>query len=150
MSAWRLLHLVAAVVWVGGMFFAHRVLRPAALALDGPQRLGLWVRVFAGFFPWVGACILALLASGAALVLGLGGMRTAGAHVHAMVAVGLVMMAVFGHLNFASRRRLERAVAAARWEEAAAALGSMRRLVGLNLVLGAVELALGSIGRGLG
>jgi uncharacterized membrane protein len=38
------LHVLAALVWVGGMFFAWMVLRPAAVkALEGPARLTLWV-----------------------------------------------------------------------------------------------------------
>ncbi len=47
------LHVLAALVWVGGMFFfAWMVLRPAAMkALEGPARLKLWVEVFQGFFP---------------------------------------------------------------------------------------------------
>jgi len=45
------LHVLAALVWVGGMFFAWLVLRPATVAaLDGPARLRLWVEVFRRFF----------------------------------------------------------------------------------------------------
>lgn len=41
------LHVLAAVVWVGGMFFAWMVLRPAAVtALEPPARLRLWSAVF--------------------------------------------------------------------------------------------------------
>ncbi len=47
------LHTVAAVLWVGGIFLAYRVLRPAAMALEPPQRLTLWADVFGRFFPWV-------------------------------------------------------------------------------------------------
>lgn len=44
------LHVLSALIWVGGMFFAWMVLRPAAVkALDGPARLTLWVGVFQGF-----------------------------------------------------------------------------------------------------
>ena len=35
------LHILAAVIWVGGMFFAHQMLRPAAGKLDPAQRLPL-------------------------------------------------------------------------------------------------------------
>jgi len=50
-----LLHVLASVIWVGGMFFAHQCLRPAAIAtLDPPQRLALWRAVFGRFFPWSG------------------------------------------------------------------------------------------------
>ena len=56
-----ILHILAAVVWVGGMFFAHQVLRPAAGALDPGPRLMLWERVLGRFFPWVIAAIVLLL-----------------------------------------------------------------------------------------
>jgi uncharacterized membrane protein len=62
------IHLLAAVFWVGGMAFAYWVLRPAAGALEPPARLPLWRRVFASFLPWVAVSIVALLASGFAMV----------------------------------------------------------------------------------
>ena len=58
------LHTLAAVLWVGGMFFALVVLRPAADGLDGPERLRLWRRVFARFFPWVWVAVATLLVTG--------------------------------------------------------------------------------------
>ena len=48
------LHLLAAVIWVGGMFFAYMVLRPSAGLLEPAARLPLWQRVFGHFFPWAG------------------------------------------------------------------------------------------------
>ena len=41
------LHILGAVVWVGGMFAAYVCLRPAAGALEPPQRLKLWRGFFA-------------------------------------------------------------------------------------------------------
>ena len=45
MSLGSAFHILAAVIWVGGMFFAHMVLRPSAGLLDSPTRLALWERV---------------------------------------------------------------------------------------------------------
>ena len=61
-------HILAAVIWIGGMFFAHVVLRPSAGALDLPTRLALWDRVLGRFFMWVWLSIVALLLSGFAMV----------------------------------------------------------------------------------
>ena len=58
------LHILGAVVWVGGMFAAYVCLRPAAGALEPPQRLELWRAFFAKFFPWVWVSVLLLLVSG--------------------------------------------------------------------------------------
>src|SRR5690242_8595479 len=87
------LHVLSAVAWVGGMFFAYLVLRPAAGPLEPPLRLALWRRVFDRFFPWVWAAVALLLLSGYGMVfVGFGGFRGAGLHVHVMQATGILMM----------------------------------------------------------
>ena len=59
------LHLLAALVWVGGMFFAWMVLRPAAVAaLEAPPRLKLWLEVFPRFFYWVWAAVILVRITG--------------------------------------------------------------------------------------
>ena len=67
--------------------------------------------------------------------------------VHAMLGVGLVMMALFLHVRFAPYPRLQRAVAAREWPVAAAQLGTIRKLVALNLALGVAVFALAIVGR---
>ena len=60
-----LLHLLSAVVWVGGMFFAYMVLRPVAGGvLEPPLRLELWRQIFSRFFPWVSLSIVILFITG--------------------------------------------------------------------------------------
>jgi len=59
------LHVLAALIWVGGMFFAWMILRPAAVAaLEGPARLKLWANVFQRFFVWVWIAVAILPISG--------------------------------------------------------------------------------------
>ena len=64
-----------------------------------------------------------------------------------MLAIGLVMMAVFLHIRFAPYPRLLRAVAAREWPVAAGQLNTIRRLVELNLALGVAVFALAIAGR---
>src|SRR5260370_2178050 len=98
-SAALVLHALAAVVWVGGMFFAHQVLRPAAAALDPRPRLLLWSRVLGRFFAWVIAAILLLLASGYAMVLAVfGGFGRIGLPSNLMNGGGILIMLLFFHL----------------------------------------------------
>jgi uncharacterized membrane protein len=66
-----------------------------------------------------------------------------------MFTLGLVMMALFLHIRFAPYARLQRAVVARDWPVAAAQLGSIRKLVAVNLTLGVVVFALAVIGRAL-
>jgi uncharacterized membrane protein len=105
------LHVLAAVVWVGGMFFAFMVLRPSAGPLEPEARLALWHRVFRRFFPWVWSSIVLLLASGYGMIfLYLEGFAGAGLHIHVMQGVGIVMMLLFLHLFFGPWRRFSDAV----------------------------------------
>jgi uncharacterized membrane protein len=142
------LHLLGVVVWVGGMFFAHMALRPAAQALPPPQRLPLLAAALSRFVAWTAAAILLLVASGIAMIVLLGGMRAVGVYVHVMIGLGLVMILIYGHLVASPLKRLRAAVAASDWPGAGAAMTMARRLVGINLVLGLVTITVAVLGRG--
>lgn len=143
-----IVHSLAAILWVGGMFFAYVVLRPAAGALEAAARLRLWRGVFGRFFPWVWASVVALLLSGYGMVfLGLGGFAGAGIHVHIMQLLGWVMIALFLHLFFAPWRRMRRALEQGDDAGAAAQLNQIRVIVAINLALGLAVSAIGASGR---
>ena len=144
-----ILHLVSAVVWVGGMFFAYIVLRPVAVdVLDAPLRLTLWAGVFARFFPWVWMAVAGLLLSGYGMLFTLfGGMAGAPPYLHIMQGLGLLMMLIFAHIFFAPYRRLKTAVAAQDWAQGGQQLARIRQMVGLNLALGLLVVTVGAAGR---
>ena len=143
------LHLIAAVVWVGGMIFAHAMLRPvAASQLEPAQRLTLWVGVFRRFFPAVFVSIATLLATGYWMVLSFyGGFDAVGMHVHLMIWIGYLMMLIFLHVFFAPFRRLKQAVAAEDWSAGGKRLAQIRMLVGINIIIGLLVIAIASGGR---
>lgn len=142
------LHALAAIIWVGGMFFAYMALRPSVGPLAAPERVALWARVFGKFFPWVWLCVLVLLVSGFWIILvGWGGFPNAGMHAHIMLLLGLIMIALFAHLFFAPFKRLKAAVAAGDTPGAAKQISQIRMIVATNLVLGLVTAAIGASGR---
>lgn len=141
-------HILAAVIWVGGMFFAHQMLRPAAGPLEAVQRLPLWRRVFERFFPVVWLAIAALLASGYGMVIwGFGGFAQIGPYVDIMQGLGIIMMMAFAHLYFAPWKRFRRALDAGDLPAAQKQLDQIRRIVGINLLLGLVTVVIGATGR---
>lgn len=144
-----LLHVISAVIWVGGMFFAYMVLRPVAAGqLEPPARLTLWAGVFDNFFPWVWSAILAILATGFWMIFAaFGGMGNVGLYVHAMLGLGLLMVLIFLHVYFAPYRRLKRAVAAQDWPSGGKQLAQIRLLVGVNTIIGLLTVAIASGGR---
>ncbi|MBU2331335.1 MAG: DUF2269 family protein [Gammaproteobacteria bacterium] len=141
------LHVLAATVWVGGMFFAWIVLRPAAVAvLQAPERLTLWADVFRRFFVWVWVAVLVLPLSGIGMWhMRFGPLESAPRYVHIMAGLYLVMLALFLRIQLLQLPVLKRAVEAERWPDAGAVLGQIRRLVGINLVLGLLVIALASV-----
>ena len=142
------LHVLGAVVWVGGMFAAYVCLRPATGPLEPPQRLRLWRDFFGIFLPWVWVAILLLLVSGYGMVfVTFGGFRGAGLHVHLMQGLGWVMILLFFWLFHGPWLKLKRAVESADWPAAGRELGRIRRIIMVNLPLGLVVAAIGASGR---
>lgn len=142
------LHLLAALIWVGGMFFAHSALRPtAAEVLQPPERLTLLCGVFKRFFIWVKMSIVVLFATGFALISLISAQAKLGGHVHAMVLLAVVMTMIFGYIYARPFKKLKLAVADKHWPMGAQALGQIRALMLTNLVLGIITVVIGAGGR---
>ncbi|NUT78624.1 hypothetical protein HNO86_26650 [Pseudomonas sp. C1C7] len=138
------LHVLAALVWVGGMFFAWIVLRPAAIkALEGPARLKLWVEVFQGFFRWVWGAVILLPVTGVGMLnLHFTGFEHAPRYVQVMMGLYLVMTALFIRIQALMLPELRKAVEAQDWPTGASVLGRIRRVVGFNLLVGVTVVAI--------
>jgi uncharacterized membrane protein len=136
------LHLISAVVWVGGMFFAYFCLRPAAVAvLEPAMRLPLWAATFQRFFQFAALAVVLLVLTGLGMLLQVG-FRYAPLGWNLMMALGLTMGLIFVYIYAVAYRRLRHHCAAAEWKLASVVLNQIRKLVGINLVLaGAVLVA---------
>ena len=149
-TALLFVHLLGVAIWVGGMFMMHFAVRPAAVAQLAPaQRLPLLAAALGRFFIWVSISVVAILASGVGLIVGAGGFGNAHLSVHVMVAMGLVMVAIFLQIRLMPYPRLVRAVKANDTAEAARQLDAIRKRVAINLLLGVLTIAAATIGRGL-
>jgi len=142
-------HVLAAVIWLGGMFFTYVVLRPALGTIDRELRLSIWIKTLKLFFTWVWICIVALLATGFVMISLMGGFTAIGWHIYIMMATGILMMAIFKFIYSAPFRHLCRGVEEEKWEVADFALGTIRQLVGVNLVLGLITVLAATLLPGL-
>jgi uncharacterized membrane protein len=140
----RWLHVMGVVVWVGGMFFAHMALRPSVQSLAPPERLPMLAATLSRFIAWVAVAIVAILASGVAMIVMLDRVPL---YVHAMTAVGLAMMAIYAYLVAVPLRILRGGVAARDWPRAGPAMQRIRQLVAVNLVLGIAVIAVAYLAR---
>jgi len=145
----KLLHLIAAMVWMGGMTFMLLALRPAALATLEPQpRARLMAAVMQRFFAAVVVCVVVLLGTGGSLFAAAsraarasGGQFSVPLGWNLMLGLGIAMMLIFGHIYFAGYRRFSRAVAAQEWPVAAQSASQIHRLVVTNFCLGWLAIA---------
>jgi len=142
------LHVLGAVVWVGGMFAAYVCLRPAAGPLEAPQRLMLWRRFFQKFFPWVWMSVVLLLATGYwMLVTYFGGFANTPPYINFMQALGWLMIALYAWLFHGPWIKFKRAVDAEDWAAAKDQLDRIRIIIAVNLPLGLIVVIIGGTGR---
>ena len=142
-SILKTLHVLAIVLWLGGMMFAHWFLRPAVHRLEPTQRLALMLDVLTRFFKAVLVSSLLVLITGY-WMLGRVAKQAAQTGLSfevpiswwVMAVLGTLMVAIFLHIRFALFRRFRDAVQFATLDKAAKTLGSIRFWVGVNLALG--------------
>ena len=159
------LHVLAVIVWVGGMFLMHFVVRPVVVAqLQPPRRLLLLGEMLGRFLSWVTTAVLLVLATGVAMIVGLGagaaaaeagrgafgeGMRLAHWSVHLMFGIGVLMSLIFAFIRLVPFVRLRRALAQNDVPAAASNLDLIRKLVATNLALGVLTVAASTLGRAM-
>jgi len=143
------LHMLSAVIWVGGMFFAYVVLRPTAgEQLEPPVRLKLWVGVFSRFFPFVWIAVALLLITGYMMLFtSYQGFENAPKYIHIMNGLGIIMFLLYMHVFFAPYKRLKLAVASEDWPNGGKRLNQIRILIGINLTIGLIVIITAAAGR---
>jgi uncharacterized membrane protein len=144
--AWSALlaaHLLAAIVWVGGMAYALLVLRPALAALEAQPRLQMHLLTLKRFFLIVWHAMPILLLSGWAMIGLAGGFAHVPWPVNAMQGLGLVMAALFVSVFFGPYRRLRRAI-----RPGPELLQRIRAIMTANLILGIATVILAVLADG--
>lgn len=139
------LHILGAVIWVGGMAFALMVLRPSLAVLEPAPRVAVHNQVFRRFFLIIWHMMPLVLLTGYAMLFGVyGGFAGANWTIHTMHGLGLVMAGIFLAIFFGPWPRFRAAVGPAR---AAASADTIRKLILVNLLLGLLTVVVAAIGR---
>lgn len=142
-AALRVVHILAIMTWVGGMYFAHFFLRPALATLEPPHRLKLMHAVFRRFFSAVLVASLATVGSGiwmigrtAKMVSQTGGNFMMPWTWTVMASLGIVMLLIFFFIRFKLFKSFEADVLKGSWPNAGSHLASIRKWVGINMMIG--------------
>lgn len=149
MSFAIVLHLLAAIIWLGGMFFAYMCMRPAASQMFEPAvRLPFLYNAMGRFFNWVWLCVFILPVTGIWMATQLYGSVGSWPHsVLLMLALGIIMILLFIFVFLAPYRRVGLALKIDDFASAGKNMEHLRRVVGLNLLLGTVVIISASAGR---
>ena len=145
----KLIHLVAAIFWMGGMAFMLLALRPAVGALlQPPERLMLMAAVWKRFFPIVLVSIVALFATGTNLyttafraIKAATGQGTVPLGWNVMVVLGLLMMVIFAYIYWVAYAKFERAMSVQEWPSAGKAAAQIHIWMVTNFALGWLAIA---------
>ncbi len=141
------LHLLGTIIWVGGMFFAHMVLRPSLEGTWTPaQRLPLMQQVLRRFFRWVWFSLIAILVSGYWIFFVIYQSHTQ-LFVHLMEGAGLLMVLLFLFVYSLPYRHMGQALKQGDFAEAGRLLRIIRIVIGINLALGLSTALVGVSGR---
>ena len=141
------IHILSAMIWIGGLLFFYGVLnRAVEEVLEPTERLPLMHRIVQRFFPLFGWSMAATLASGFWLVQiayngGIGWM------VELMIGLGAASVLLLGYLYYGPYRRMEKALDRYDLLLASSCLGNIRALTAANLLLGFVSVVIGVAAR---
>lgn len=143
------IHLLAAVVWVGGMFFSLLVLRPSCMFLEPPLRMQLTMAVMGRFFNWVWILVLTLVATGWSMIMNNFSGIEKPWHVISMLVAGHTMLLIFLFAYLVPFQKARSAIEKEDRPTAGRNLDLIRKLITANLALGIFLVISGSIGRHL-
>jgi uncharacterized membrane protein len=133
------LHILAAIIWLGGLFLLCVVLQPSARPLVSVIALSLWHRVLSRFFVWAWVGLALILISGIAMVfLEFGGFAKIPSIHRANMLIGIPAIALYGYLYFAPWQRFRRAVSSNDAMAAKRSIRQVRMLMATILALGLV------------
>jgi uncharacterized membrane protein len=135
-------HLLSAVIWVGGGFYTVVVLRPALNLLDAAPRLQVQMQTLKKLFFYIWHAMPLMILTGWAMVfLAWGGFGALPWSINAMQGLGILMALIFLYTFFDPWQRLRRAV-----RPGPELFTRVRNLVTLNVVLGTLTIVASALG----
>ena len=130
-------HILAVVVWIGGIFFMDWILAPALRrAIVGEEQRSLLLYVlFRNFFALIWGAGAVLVVTGYGIVFLYGGFGALSTAMWIMVVLGSVMVLLALSIFFLPFLRMRSAVRRRDWAAACAAATQIRVLSTVNIVL---------------
>jgi uncharacterized membrane protein len=142
------LHILAIIVFLGGLFFASVVFQPLTRGLDSETASSLWQPTLSRFFAWGWVSLLLILATGIGMVfLKFGGYSGAPMIHRGNMAIGIPAMALFVYVFFGPWQQYRRTTLRRDWTAAQKAITRVQVVMRIILVLGLIASAVSAVGR---
>jgi uncharacterized membrane protein len=142
------LHILATIVFVGGLFFASVVFQPVARGLNIDTSSSLWYQILSRFFAWAWVSMLLILATGIGMVfLKFGGFSGVPMIHRGNMAIGIPAIVLFVYVFFGPWQRYRRTVSRRDWTTAQREITRVRVVLGIILVLGLLASIVSAVGR---
>jgi len=146
-------HLLAIIVWIGGMVYTRYFLGPAAASLDPETRARLMQQTLGRFFRVVTPASAIALVSGVWML----GRVAKGAIISGnpfsmplewavMAGLGFLMVGIYLLIRFVLYKRLVEDVGSGNWDAAGKSLSTLRNWVGTNMLIGLIIVVVMGVG----
>jgi uncharacterized membrane protein len=130
-------HILAVIIWLGGLFLLCVVLTPSVRNLDLTTAVPLWHGVLSRFLVWGWIGLALILATGIAMMLiEFGGFANIPNFHRANMAIGIPAIALYGYLYFAPWKRFRRAATSNDLTGAKGQIKQVQALMATVLALG--------------
>ena len=140
------LHVVSAVIWIGGMIAIRVAVHPALQSIDDPKiKLGKTLQIVGRLFNLVIPFILILLATG--VIFELAGIKTPLTHAKEAIWTVMTLNFIFMYIKRAKAQKLFNSGDLAKAKEHVKLLPTL--LLPINILLGMAAIMIGVILRGL-
>jgi len=144
------LHVISAIIWVGGMIAIRLAVHPAMQNIEEPKvKMARTLEILRNFFSIVTIAVALIIVTAVVMSIGMGFKGTdLSIIVHAKEAIWLIMTLNFGVMIY-RRNRAERAFLSGAMQEAKEMLAPLAKfMIPVNIILGIVALYLGITLRG--
>ena len=143
------IHILAVIIWLGGLFFLVVVLGPSAKSLDAAAAPSFWHRTLSHSLAWGWVSLVAIVGTGVALVfLVFGGYGGHVPNIHRVnMAIGIPAIALYGYTSLMPWRQFGHAARSNDRVVAAKKLHQVRTLLATILVLALSAAFMSALGR---
>jgi len=144
------LHVISAIIWVGGMIAIRLAVHPAMQNIEEPKvKMARTLEILRNFFSIVTIAVALIIITAVVMSIGMGFKGTSlSGIVHVKEAIWLIMTLNFGVMIY-RRNRAERAFLSGAMQEAKEMLEPLAKfMIPINIVLGIIALYLGITLRG--